>query len=105
MNDLEVETEFGEYFEDYKVIGEQLKMEPGQSATKEVAEDSSRDEVMDMVTDPEYEEETKNMTTPETMLENETQSEEHDNLSQTGLEVGTQVVAASEVAARSATYN
>ena len=52
MNDLEVETEFGEYFEDYKVIGEQLKMEPGQSASKEVAEDSSRDEVMDVVTDP-----------------------------------------------------
>ena len=102
-DDLEVKTEFGEYFEDYKGIGEQLKMEPGQSATKEVAEDSSRDEVMDMVTDLEYREETRNMTTPETMMENETQSEEHDSPRPTGLEVGTEQVAASEVAAWSAT--
>ena len=87
------------------MICEQLKKKPGQSATKEVADDLSRDEEMDMMPDTEYEEETKNMTTQETMLENETQSEEHEGLSQTGLEVGTQVVAASEVAARSATYN
>ena len=45
------------------------------------------------------------MTNPETVLENETQNKELENLSQPGLEVGTQVVAASEVAARSATYN
>ena len=103
-SDLEIENEFGEYYEHYKVIDEQLKMEPGLSATQEVAQDSSRDEVMDMVTDLKYEEETRNMTTPETMMENETQREEHDSLSRTGLEMGTELMAASEVAAKSANY-
>jgi hypothetical protein len=103
MNDLEIETEFGEYYEDYKVIDEQLKMEPGLSTTKEVAQDSARDVVMDMVTDSKYEEETRNMITPENMMENETQSEEHDSPRPTGLEVGTEQVAANEVAAWSAT--
>ena len=36
MDDLEVKNEFGEYFEDYKEIGEQLKKEQSQIATKEV---------------------------------------------------------------------
>ena len=93
-DDLEVKSEFGEYFEDYKEIDEQLKKEQSQ----EVTVDSSRDEVMD-------EEETENMTNPETVLENEMQSKELENLNQPGVEVGTQVVAASEVAARSATYD
>ena len=38
--------------------------------------DSSRDEMMDVVADLDYEEETENMTNPETVLENEKQSEE-----------------------------
>ena len=105
-NDLEIETETGEYYEDYKEEKPTLlKMEPGLSATKEVAQDSARDVVVDMVTDLKYEEETRNMITPETVMENETQSEEHDSPRPTGLEVGTEQVAASEVAARSATYD
>ena len=99
-DDLEVKSEFGEYFEDYKEIDEQLKKEQSQGVTV----DSSRDEVMDVVTDLDYKEETENMTNPETVHENEMQREELENLNQPGVEVGTQVVAASEVAARSATY-
>ena len=101
---LEIEAENGEYYEDYK---EQkpavLKMEPELRATNEVAPNSARDVVVDMVTDLNYEEETRNMITPETVMENETQSEEHDSPRPTGLEVGTEQVAASEVAAWSAT--
>ena len=99
-DDLEVKSEFGEYFEDYKEIDEQLKKEQSQGVTV----DSSRDEVMDVVADLDYEVETENMTNPETMHENEMQKEELESLNQPGVHVGTQVVATSEVAARFATF-
>ena len=66
--------------------------------------DSPRDEVMEVETDLSYEEVPSNMINPETNHVTEVQKEEPENLNQPGVEVGTQVVAASEVAARSTTY-
>ena len=101
---LEIEAENGEYYEDYK---EQkpvdLKMEPELRATSEVATNSARDVVVNTVTSLKYEVETRNMITPENVMENEKQGEEQDSPRPTGLEVGTELVAANEVAARSAT--
>ena len=101
---LEIEAENGEYYEDHK---EQkpvdLKMGPELRATSEVATNSARDVVVNTVTDLKYEVETENMITPENEMENERQSEEHNNPRPTGLEVGTGMVTANVVATKSAT--
>ena len=78
-------------------------MGPELRATSEVATNSARDVVVNTVTSLKYEVETENMITPENEIENEKQSEEHDNPRSTGLEVGTEMVAANVVATRSAT--
>ena len=98
--DLEVKNESGEYFEDYKEFGEQLKKEQSQYGTV----DSPRDEVMEVETDLSNEEVPMNMINPETDHVNEVQREERENLNQSGVEVGTQGVDASEAATRSTTY-
>ena len=77
---LKIEDENGEYYEDHK---EQkpvdLKMGPELRATSEVATNSARDMVVNTVTDLKYEVETENMITPKNEMENERQSEEHNN--------------------------
>ena len=97
--DLEVRTESGEYFEEYKELEDQLKKEQNQYETV----DSPKDEMMEVGNDLSNEVMPMNMINLETDHVNEVQRGERENPNQLSVEVVTQGVDASEAATRSTT--